>query len=489
MGSVRQQIFISLACAVFASQSYGFNLDALKGAVEQLQKSLPNQQNSSNPSSTDNAGRFNGDAPKTVNSIESSRRQDGSVDWGFHSTCFSEDGPLGLTTDYWDNQFKSPANESLVTEWFSVNPVIAGKQIKEQLAVIRPEIGTSLGQFLADGGVFSGEVRGLGMEFVLDPSVSNLSRIIQEGVVEKKGFGKPVFKLRESQLLLAVVAIQLEPLLLKDKSVIDRLLSESRKDAQPNSKQKYIGRSPAALALSARVALWRNKDIIKFDSFITQSTQIELPGGRKCSICWDTINWATDGGVPDWNLRERYLNGREWERQQQLTKQPFNPPNWDESILRLDNAVAELNTLSRKSLAFSKSGTRAETKGNEAERISTEGQGAMGTVPDKRFDSVVTAIQVGAPEKFDQETKAALQKVMVKRLKINNDIQELNRLAIDAALSGDYSLVDISKKSTPLHTLTKLNCLNSFAENRARFASGTVLPDLNDVSEEESELR
>ena len=101
----------------------------------------------------------------------------------------------------------------------------------------------------------------------------------------------------------------------------------------------------------------------------------------------------------------------------------------------------------------------------------------------------MTAIQVGAPEKFDQETKAALQKVMVKRLKINNDIEELNRLVIDAALSGNYSLVDISKKSTPLHTLTKLNCLNSFAENRARFASGTVLPDLNDVSEEESELR
>lgn len=489
MGSMRQKIFISLACAVFASQSYGFNLDALKGAVEQLQKSLPNQQNSSNPSSSDNAGSFNGDAPKTVNSIESSTRQDGSVDWGFHHTCFSEDGPLGLTTDYWDNQFRSSANESLVTEWFSVDPVIAEKQIKEQLAVIRPEIGTSLGQFLVDGGVFAGEVRGLGMEFVLDPSVSNLSRIIQEGIVEKKGFGQPLFKLRESQLLLAVVAIQLEPLLLKDKSMIDHLLSESRKSAQPNNRQKNIEKSPAALALSARVALWRNNDIATFDSLITQSTGIQIPGGRKCSICWDTVYWATDGGIPDWRLRERYLNGREWERQQQLSKQLFNPPNWDASISALDNAITELNTLSRQSLAFSKSGTRAETKGNEAERISTEGQSAMGSVPDQRFDSLVTAIQIGAPEKFDQETKAALQKVMVRRLKVNNDIDKLNSLAIDAALSGNYSLVDIDKKTAPLRVLTKYNCLNSFAENRARFASGTVLPDLNDVSEEESELR
>lgn len=463
---------------------FAFDLDALKKLGEELQKSMP-QQLDQNGSSTPAQSPGTGSSPMQ----DPPKRSSNS---GALSFCESEDSVFGFSGYTTMNLSGSP--ESIVAEYFDIDPTLAELQIRDHLFTIRPVIGVTFPEVITDGGMWSGEARSRGVELIMDPSLTTLAQVIQASKQEKKGFGAVDIQVPESKLVMALVAIQLEPLL-KDKSLPDRLLSEARKPG------KYAGgisvKSRLAFAVSARWELIKQNNQRLFDSYIiqsgnNQSTKFDrssFAASRSCKLCFDTIDWAAAGGIPNWRHASMVAQGKQMRDQMFGNKPAYNPINWQANVAALRAQALSLNENTAASFESAKGQSRSEAKGAEAARISREGQNTYGGVPDPDLDQAISIMQTQTPRYMEADKKEALATALKERMVLVNDIQSMQMDLLSAAFSGNYSYVDIGAKGNALNSLTRSACLVAFAERRAARASEVKLPDPSNTSEEESLLR
>lgn len=480
---VKISAYLLIISLITSIDSFAFDLNALKKLGEELQKSLPQQpvdNGSTNSSQSSNAGNT---------SMPVSERSPNSGDLNF---CESEDSVFGFSGYTTMNLSDSP--ESIVTEYFDIDPALAELQIREQLFTIRPVIGVTFPEVITDGGMWSGEARSRGVELIMDPSLTTLAQVIQASKQEKKGFGAVGIQMPESKLVMALVAIQLEPLL-KDKSLPGRVLNEARKPG------KYAGgksvKSRLAFAVSARWELIKQNNQQLFDSYIIQSgnnqssefSSSSSVAGRSCKLCFDTIDWAAAGGIPNWQFASNVEQGKQMRDQMFGSKPAYNPPNWESNVAALRAQARSLNEKTADSFESAKGQSRSESKGTEAARISREGQNTYGGVPDPELDQAITIMQTQTPKYMEADKKQALATALKERMVLVNDIQTMQMGLLGATFSGNYSYVDIGAKGNTLNSLTRSACLVAFAERRAARASEIKLPDPSDTSEEESLLR
>lgn len=473
-----------LVTAFLASANvFAFDLNALKKLGEELQKSMPQQpadKGADNSGKSSNTGNF---------SMPASERSSNS---GALSFCESEDSVFGFSG--YTTMSLSGSPESIVAEYFDIDPTLAELQIREHLFTIRPVIGVTFPEVMTDGGIWSGEARSRGVELIMDPSLTTLAQVIQASKQEKKGFGAVDIQVPESKLVMALVAIQLEPLL-KDKSLPGRLLKEARKPG------KYAGgtsvKSRLAFAMSARWELIEQNNQQLFDSYIMQSgdnqssefSSSSSAAGRSCKLCFDTIDWAAAGGIPNWKFASNVEQGKQMRDQMFGNKPAYNPPNWDANVAALRSQARSLNENTADSFESAKGQSRSEAKGAEAARISREGQNTYGGVPDPELDQAISIMQLQTPKYMEADKKEALAIALKERMTLVNDIQTMQMGLLDATFSGNYSYVDIGAKGSVLNSLTRSACLVAFAERRAARASEVKLPDPSDTSVEESLLR
>lgn len=481
---VKISAFLIITTLLTSTNVSAFDLDALKKLGEELQKSMPQQlgkDGSSNPAQSPNT--------------RSSPTQDPlkhSSNSGELSFCESEKSVFGFSGYTTINLSGSP--ESIVIEYFDIDPTLAELQLREHLFTIRPIIGVTFPEVITDGGMWSGEARSRGIELIMDPSLTTLAQIIQASKQEKKGFGAVDIQVPESKLVMALVAIQLEPLL-KDKSLPGRLLKEARKPG------KYAGgtsvKSRLAYAISARWELIQENDQQLFGSFIIQSgdnqslefSSTSFVAGRTCKLCFDTMDWAAAGGIPNWQFASNVEQFKQMRDQIFGSKPSYNPPNWDANVAALRAQARSLNEKTAGSFESAKGQSRSKAKGTEAARISREGQNTYGGVPDSELDQAISIMQTQTPKYMESEKKEALATALKERMLLVNDIQTMQMGLLNATFSGNYSYVDIGAKGSVLNSLTRSACLVAFAERRAARASEIALPDPSDTSEEESLLR
>lgn len=480
---IRTYGYLLITALLASTNVSAFDLNALKKLGEELQKSMPQQpadNGSTNPAQASSTGSL---------SMPASERSSNS---GALSFCESEDSVFGFSGYTTMTLAGSP--ESIVTEFFDIDPTLAELQIREHLFTIRPVIGVTFPEVITDGGIWSGEARSRGVELIMDPSLTTLAQVIQASKQEKKGYGAVDIQVPESKLVMALVAIQLEPLL-KDKSLPGRLLNEARKPG------KYAGgtsvKSRLAFAMSARWELIKQNNQQLFDSYIIQSggnqssefSTSSSVAGRSCKLCFDTIDWAAAGGIPNWQFASSVEQSRQMRDQMFGNKPAYNAPNWDANVAALRAQARSLNDNTAASFESAKGQSRSEAKGAEAARISREGQNTYGGVPDPELDQAISIMQTQTPQYMEADKKEALATALKERMVLVNDIQTMQMGLLDATFSGNYSYVDIGAKGNVLNSLTRSACLVAFAERRAARASEIKLPDPGDTSAEESLLR
>jgi len=476
---------ILIAAFLCSTTVSAFDLKGLKDLGEKLKKLAPEQ-----PVNNESTTLAQPGSAKNVPNL-SAERSSNSGALGF---CESEDSVFGLSNYSPMNLSGSP--ESIVSQYFNIDPALAELQIREQLFAqeIRPIIGVTFPEVITDGGMWSGEARSRGVELMMDPSLTKLAQVIEASKQEPEGWGAIEMQLLESKLVMALVAIQLEPLL-KDKALPGRLLKAAR---QPG---KYGGatsvRSRLALAMSARWELVQNNNQQRFDNYIVQSGDSQggkfssnsSAGGRSCKLCFDTIDWAANGGIPNWRLASQVEQAKQMRTQLFGNQPPYNPANWEVNMSSLRSQTQELNRNTSASFESAKGQSRSEAKGAEAARISQEGQNTFGGVPDPELDQAISIMRVQTPKYMDAAKRDALAKALKARMTLINDIQSMHMGLMDATFSGQYSYVDIGEKAKSLNDLTRSACLVAFAESRAAAASDVTLPDPSDISEEDSFLR
>ncbi|MDC3057883.1 hypothetical protein OA099_00790 [Litorivicinus sp.] len=481
---VKISAYLIITALLTWTNGFAFDLNALKKLGEDLQKSMPqqlDQTGSSTPVQSTNTGTsLTQDPPKR------------SSNSGTLSFCESEDSVFGFSGYTTTNLSGSP--ESIVAEYFDIDPTLAELQLREHLFTIRPIIGVTFPEVITDGGMWSGEARSRGIELIMDPSLTTLAQVIQAAKQEKKGFGAVDIQVPESKLVMALVAIQLEPLL-KDKSLPGLLLKESRKSG------KYAGgtsvKSRLAYAMSARWELIQQNNQQLFDSYIIQSgdnqslefSSTSFVAGRTCKLCFDTIDWAAAGGIPNWQFAPSVEQFKQMRDQMFGSKPSYNPPNWDANVTALRAQAQSLNSKTAGSFESAKGQSRSEAKGAEAARISRESQNTYGGVPDSELDQAISIMQTQTPRYMEADKKEALATALRERMVLVNDIQTMQMDLLNATFSGNYSYVDIGEKGSVLNSLTRSACLVAFAERRAARASEIALPDPSDTSAEESLLR
>ena len=477
-----------LITALLSSASVSaFDLKGLKDLGEKLKKLAPEQPATNEVTTTAKSAT----AKNTFGSSSSSERSSNSGALGF---CESEDSVFGLTN--YTPISLSGRPESIVSEYFNIDPGLAELQIREQLFAqeIRPVIGVTFPKVITDGGIWSGEARSRGVELMMDPSLTKLAQVIEASKQEPEGWGAVDIQIPESKLVMALVAIQLEPLL-KDKALPGRLLKAAREPGKYGSAVSI--KSRLALAMSARWELIQNNNQQRFDNYIVQSgdNQAQKLGssssatGRSCELCFDTIDWAANGGIPNWRLASQVEQAKQMRAQMFGDQPPYNPANWVVNVSSLRAQAQELNKNTSASFVSAKAQSRSEAKGAEAARISQEGQNTFGGVPDPELDQAISIMRIQTPQYMDAAKKDALAKALKDRVTLINDIQTMHIGLMGAAFSGQYSYVDIGEKAKALNSLTRSACLVAFAESRAAAASDVTLPDPNDISEEESFLR
>ena len=467
-------IFFSAISALSIMNARAFDLGALQKLGESLQKNIPKQNASPQNSSPNNGSVTASSEAKNSGALSFCEREDSLFGFkGFQ--------PVSLSGDA----------EKIVNQYFNIDPALAEIQIRDHLFDIRPEIGVSYPEIMTDGGILSGDAKARGLELVMDPSITILANIIQAGNRQKKGYSAVDIDVYESKLVLALTAIQLEPLL-KDKTIIEKLLKESIKPGKYATSNSV--HSPMAFAMLGRWNLIRNKNQKLFDSYIVQSTTNKPPAeagmpNRECKLCFDTIYWAADGGIKNWRFKESVAANKRLGQQMFGNKPPYNPPGWDATVEKLNQEAASLNANTAASFEAAKGQSRSETKGLEAERISREGQNTYGAVPNPALDSAIAVMRVETPKVMDEEKKAALKEALVQRQKLIKKVDKLNAGLSDAMFSGNYSWLDIGEKSKSMLSLQSSVCLVAFAENRAARASDMPLPNPNDVSDDEDAMR
>ena len=474
-----------LVTALLASANvFAFDLNALKKLGEELQKSMPQQpadKGADNSGKSSNTGNF---------SMPASERISNS---GALSFCESEDSVFGFSG--YTTMSLSGSPESIVAEYFDIDPALAELQIREHLFTIRPVIGVTFPEVMTDGGIWSGEARSRGVELIMDPSLTTLAQVIQASKQEKKGFGAVDIQVPESKLVMALVAIQLEPLL-KDKSLPGRLLKEARKPG------KYAGatsiRSRLAFAVSARWELITQNNQRMFGSYImdsldNQSSEFDsssVAALRDCKLCFDTANWAAAGGIRNWQFASRLEQGEQLRNEMLGGKPAYNSPNWANNFDALRAQARSLNKKTADSFELAKGQSRSEAKGAEAARISREGQNTYGGVPDPELDQAIGIMQIQTPKYMEADKKEALATSLKGRMLLVRDIETMQLELLEAASTGNYSILDVfGVKLAGLSSLTRSACLVAFAERRAARASEVKLPDPGDTSVEESLLR
>lgn len=476
---------LSLTLILLPSYTYAFNFGALQKLAEDLQKAAPQQ-----PANPPNESKSN--AVGAVPSGQSQQGSGASSNSGALSFCESEDSVFGFAG--YTTMPLSASPESIVSEYFAIDPTLAEVQIREHLFALRPLIGVTFPEVITDGGMWSGEARSRGVELIMDPSLTTLAQVIEAAKQTKKGFGAVNIQVPESKLVLALVAIQLEPLL-KDKSLPVRLLAEARKSGKYADGNSVTSR--LALAMSARWALLKDGNQQLFDSYIVQSTDNQsgefgsssFTSNRTCKLCFDTVEWAASGGIPNWSYASSVVQSKQMRDQMFGSNPAYNPPNWAQNVGVLRARAQVLNQNTYSSFEAAKGQSRSESKGAEAARISREGQNTYGAVPDPELDMAIAVLQTETPKVMDAEKKAALTEALRERTVLLKDIQTMQGSLMNATFSGNYSFVDIGRKGEVLNSLTRSACLVAFAERRAARASEVKMPDLSDTSAEESLLR
>jgi len=476
--SIVLMVFLTI---VASSLSYAFNLDGLKKLTEELQKNLPQPPNvpgsQGGPKNSTGSGSIN-NSMRTANA-------------GF-DFCTQATDMFGFA-DYKQVPFSGSAEE-LVAKYFNVKPQTAGKVFEEELWIRRDVIGHSILDAVTDGGLWSGEPRARGLEFVMRPTITNLANIISAAERSKKGYGAVDIEIYESKVIFAMIAVQLEPLL-KDKNLPERLLKESRKKGKYDSASVF---SRLAYAVSARWALLKNGDQRNFDSWILQSLDNQsdlfqdsgasIQGSRLCKMCKDTVEWAVKN-IPNWGPAKQYYDNLRMREQMFGNKPDYYPSDWDRRIQVIGNYVDQIVKLNDEALGSNQSAQGAASKGDEAARISSENESKFGMVADKKMDSVIELMQRAArSDQISPDGMKKFEKSLKMRLAVFPRVEQLQYGLMDAALSFEYSFPSIDQRGLELDSLRKKICMTSFVGTAMARSNRVGLPDKNDVSSENSEL-
>ena len=471
---------LAVACSPSVS---AFAHEKLKGLAEQLQKNLPappKNGEGAQPSGTPAMKNFqSGPAAKSGNT-------------GKLGFCSSETAGFGIRAA---KTFNVADPEALVKQYFDVDPTTATVQLKSYLFDYRnPVIGTSFVEAVMDGGILSSEARALGVQLIKDPSISSLAQLIAAAGQEKKGFGAVEMQVPESKAVLALVALQLEPIL-KDKGLVSAMLKDSREtgkfmDVSPVE-------SPFAYALSARHAYIRNNDQNAFTNFLNRSLQ-DLPAEleKKGVFVFNKARVMTER-TRRMAIEKRISNGEWVKREQQgqqimaeLTKGQvaFNDAGWNRAY---DQTLAEqrrLDELVLSSFKLAQTQSQAASAGLEQARKSAELE-KYGVEENPDVTRAGQILALGTPKFADAEKKAALAQALRDRFKLNDQIDRLDMRLFDATMSGSYSYQDLGDKKGLLNDMRLSTCLVVFAQEAAAKAADVALPDPNDNKAEDDFLR
>jgi hypothetical protein len=480
----KTSIFLMVFLAVVASSSsYAFNLDGLKKLTEELQKNLPQPQPPNVPGNQGGPKKSTGGG-----SINNSMR---TANAGF-DFCTQATDMFGLA-DYKQVPFSGSAEE-LVAKYFNVKPQTAGAAFDRELWIRRDVIGHSIVDAITDGGLWSGEPRARGLEFVMRPTITNLANIISAAERSKKGYGAVDIEIYESKVIFAMIAIQLEPLL-KDKNLPERLLKESRKKGKYDSASVF---SRLAYALSARWAMVKNRDQRSFDSWILQSLDNQsdafqnqgasIQGSRLCKMCKETVEWAVKN-IPNWGPAKQYYDNLRMREQMFGNKPDYYPSDWDRRIQVIGSYVDQIEKLNKDALGSNQSAQGAASKGDEAARIISENEPKLGMVADAKMDSTIELLRLAArSDQISPDGMKKFEKSLKMRLAVFPRVEQLQYGLMDAALSFEYSFPSIDQRGLELDSLRKKICMTSFVGTAMARSNRVGLPDKNDVSSENSEL-
>lgn len=469
---------LAVACSPSVS---AFAHEKLKGLAEQLQKNLPappKNGEGAQPSGT----------PAMKNFQSGPAAQSGNT--GKLGFCSSEELGFGIGSA---KTFSVADPEALVKQYFDVDPTTATVQLKSYLLDYRnPVIGTSFVEAMLDGGILSSESRALAVQLIKDPSISSLAQLIAAAGQEKKGFGAVDMQVPESKAVLALVALQLEPIL-KDKGLVSAMLKASRKEGT------YMGasvKSPFAMALSARYAYMRKNDQNAFTNYLTQSRAditSEMKGVRVNRVSQRLMTERTVRMAIDLRISNGEWVKREQQGQQimaELTKGQvaFNDAGWNRAY---DQTLAEqrrLDELVLSSFKLAQTQSQAASAGLEQARKSAELK-KYGVEENPDVTKAGQILALGTPKFADAEKKAALAQALRDRFKLNDQIDRLDMRLFDAFTSGSYSYQDLGDKKGLLNNMRLATCLVVFAQDAAAKASDVALPDPNDNKAEDDFLR
>lgn len=469
---------LAVACSPSVS---AFAHEKLKGLAEQLQKNLP-------------APPKNGEGPQPSGTPAMKNFQSGpaaqSGNTGALGFCSSE--KLGFSASA-AKTFSVADPVALVKQYFDVDPTTATVQLKSYLTEYRNAVvGTSFFEAVMDGGILSGEARALGMQLIQDSSIQSLAQLIAAAGQEKKGFGAVDIQVYESKAILALVALQLEPIL-KDKGLVSAMLKASRKEGT------YMGasvKSPFAMALSARYAYMRKNDQNAFTNYLTQSRAditSEMSGVNVNRVSQRLMTERTVRMAIDLRISNGEWVKREQQGQQimaELTKGQvaFNDAGWNRAY---DQTLAEqrrLDELVESSFKLGQTQSQAASVGREQAARSAELK-KYGVEEDPDVARAGRIFALATPKFADAEKKAALVQALRDRFKLLDQIDRLDMRLFDAFTSGSYSYQDLGDKKGLLNVMRNAACLVTFAQDAAAKASEVVKPDPKDNQANEDFLR
>lgn len=469
-------VSLSVACS---PPVLAFAHEKLKGLAEQIQKNLPA------PKQNDNGAQSSG-APAMKNFQSGPAAKSGNT------------GALGFCSDerYGFNfvaakSFTVGDPEALVKQYFEVDSTTATVQLRSYLFDYRSAvIGTSLPEALLDGGILSGEARALGVQLMKDPSISSLAQLIAAAGQTKKGFGAVDIQVSESKAILALVALQLEPIL-KDRGLVTTMLKDSRK------KGTYLGKqlkSPFAMALSARYAYIRENNQNAFTTFLTESRAdltTEMSGvntTRRRQMTERTVRLAIAEGVSNGEWARREQQGQQIIADIDKDKVAFNDAGWNGAYDQTKAEQQRLDDLVLSSFERAKTQSRTTSAGLEQARKSAELK-KYGVEEDPDVAKAGRILALDTPKFQDAEKKAALEQSLRDRFKLLDKIDRLDMVLLDAFSSGRYATKDIMAKKYGLNNMRTSACLVTFAQDAAAKASDVALPDPKDNKAEDDFLR
>lgn len=420
--------------------TFAFAHEKLKELGERLQKQLP-------------ANSAPANKPEQINNSDR------------NSITVAADGSPGLCTQpefgfsIAKLELFSVANPTeLVNQYFNVNETTADGELKRLVHQnFNQLIGSSLAEAFLDGGILAGPARMRGLMFAREPSLKNLAQVIAaaEQTGKSSGFGKSSdLQIKESKLVLAIVAIQLEPIL-RRWDMIPELLKEARGEASFKALNLEGVISPTAYALSARYALFVEQNMEKFDNFLTtarrnQSSDFSGTGDLAFSktmgprMANATYNWAADNNLNNGKYAQQRAQGEQVLADMNKNSKQFNYPGWDDALRRHQADNEQLKNMLRELFGGAKDASQLESVTAAAEEQIVKMREFGGAVNEEMID-YVTLLSTATPESNMDSEKMARTRNLQK--KMEDQAYLLMRPIMAATLSMEIDFRDLKRRS------------------------------------------